>query len=163
MGELGLSPSGVSLIVTAFLASLAAGLATGVGALPIFFLKKISPAVENAMLGLAAGVMLAATFFSLIVPALEAAKEKSVHETLAVSIVIAGVLLGALAVWLIHEFVPHEHFITGREGIEKTALARIWLFVIAITIHNFPEGLAVGVGFGGGRIENGTAIAIGIG
>ncbi|MEX2450228.1 MAG: ZIP family metal transporter, partial [Rhodospirillales bacterium] len=124
-----MNPSGASLIGIGVLASFLAGLATGVGALPIFFLKKISPAVQNALLGLAAGVMLAATFFSLIVPALDSAKAQSAHDTIAVSVVIAGILLGALAVWVIHEFVPHEHFVVGREGVEQTALARIWLFV----------------------------------
>ncbi|MEQ9608892.1 MAG: ZIP family metal transporter, partial [Kiloniellaceae bacterium] len=65
--------------------------------------------------------------------------------------------------WLIHRYAPHEHFITGPKGPHIENVRRIWLFVIAITLHNLPEGLAVGVGFGGGDIDNGIALAIGIG
>src|SRR3546814_13438636 len=63
----------------------------------------------------------------------------------------------------IYRYTPHEHFVSGPEGPSTAQFRRIWLFVIAITLHNFPEGLAVGVGFGDGDIGNGTALAIGIG
>ena len=59
--------------------------------------------------------------------------------------------------------MPHEHFQLGREGGEATELSRIWLFVIAITLHNFPEGMAVGVGFAGGELSNGLPLTLGIG
>ena len=78
-------------------------------------------------------------------------------------LVICGILLGAAGLWLIHRYTPHEHFVLGREGPAVERIRRIWLFVIAITLHNFPEGLAVGVGFGGGNTANGIALAIGIG
>ncbi len=64
---------------------------------------------------------------------------------------------------LMNEKLPHEHFTMGREGPEAASLRRVWLFVIAITIHNFPEGLAVGVGFGAHGLEGGMPLAIGIG
>jgi ZIP family zinc transporter len=163
MSYFGLESPEFSLIALGFVASLAAGVMTGVGALPIFIVRRISPAAQTVMLGLAAGVMLAASVFSLILPGLESAKQTVGNETTAVLIIIASILIGALALWAIHAFVPHEHFIAGREGIPQAAMARIWLFVIAIAIHNFPEGLAVGVGFGGGRVNNGFAIATGIG
>lgn len=154
----------MSIIAIGFLASLAAGMATGVGALPALFLKNISGRAQDALLGFAAGVMLAASFFSLILPALDAAQEKGATEVVAVSIVIGGILLGVAAIWLINENLPHEHFIMGPDGkAASPSLRRIWLFVIAITLHNFPEGLAVGVGFGGHDIANGTSLAIGIG
>jgi ZIP family zinc transporter len=74
-----------------------------------------------------------------------------------------GIMLGAVALWLINEHVPHEHFIIlGREGVMSASLRRIWLFVIAITLHNFPEGLAVGVGFGTGDLGKASALALGI-
>lgn len=62
-----------------------------------------------------------------------------------------------------HRHLPHEHFLAGHEGPDTKALSRIWLFVIAITLHNFPEGMAVGVGFAGGDVSNGVTLATGIG
>ncbi len=154
----------MSIIVIGFLASLGAGMATGVGAIPALFMRNIPGKIQDALLGFAAGVMLAASFFSLILPALDAAQDQGAGEVTAVSIVIGGILLGVAAIWLINEHLPHEHFIMGPDGKAASAsLRRIWLFVIAITLHNFPEGMAVGVGFGGGDIENGTSLAIGIG
>lgn len=146
-----------------FLASLLAGLGSGVGALPILVVRQISSQVQNAMLGFAAGVMLAASFFSLILPGLEAAVAQGASEIGAATLIISGILLGAVCVWLMHTYAPHEHFIAGREGPYTEKLRRIWLFIIAITLHNFPEGLAVGVGFGGGDTGNAVALAIGIG
>jgi ZIP family zinc transporter len=74
-----------------------------------------------------------------------------------------GILLGAVALWWINACVPHEHFILGREGTASTSLRRIWVCVIGITLHNFPEGLAVGVGYGAGNLGAANALAIGIG
>jgi len=142
-----------NLILLGFLASLAAGLATGVGALPVLFVKRPSKRYLDLMLGFAAGVMLAATAFSLLIPAIEDG---------GAWVAVGGLLLGALALHLIDRFVPHEHFIRGHEG-PSSRLRKIWLFVIAITIHNFPEGLAVGVGFGSGALSPAIALAIGIG
>jgi zinc transporter, ZIP family len=136
---------------------------TGVGALPVFLPFRISTRTQDVLLGFAAGVMLAASAFSLIVPGLEAAAEDYGAELPAALIVGMGILLGAVALWLINEHVPHEHFILGREGVMSTSLRRIWLFVIAITLHNFPEGLAVGVVYGSGDLGNASALAIGIG
>jgi ZIP family zinc transporter len=145
------------------LASLLAGLATAVGALPALVIRRLDARAQNLMLGFAAGVMLAASFFSLILPALDVAAGPEADEVQGVIVVSLGVLLGAAALWTVHASVPHEHFILGREGPNVEMIRRIWLFVIAITLHNFPEGLAVGVSFGGGEIGNGLAIAIGIG
>jgi ZIP family zinc transporter len=63
----------------------------------------------------------------------------------------------------LNQRLPHEHFLLGRSGRQAAALRRVWLFVLAITLHNFPEGLAVGVGFGSGDIGAASALAIGIG
>ena len=145
------------------LASLLAGLGTGVGALGIFLLKRPSARAEDGMLSAAAGIMLAATFFSLLLPALAQADELTHNRPLGVAFVGAGVLAGALGLFAIHRSVPHEHFVLGREGPDTERITRIWLFVIAITLHNFPEGMAVGVGFAGGDVSNGLPLAIGIG
>src|SRR5690606_23317919 len=118
--------------------------------------------VESLMLGFAAGVMLAAAFFSLIQPGLEAARARGAGDLGAVGIVGSAVLAGAAALWLIHRYAPHEHFVSGREGPDASSLRRIWLFVIAITLHNLPEGLAVGVAYAADA-DSGRAVAIGMG
>lgn len=153
----------MSILLMGTLASLAAGLMTGVGALAVFFGKAIPQRWSDTLLGFAAGVMIAASFFSLILPGIEAAETRSGSTVIAASIAVGGIMLGAFAVWLMNELLPHEHFIAGPEGADPGQLSKIWLFVIAITIHNFPEGMAVGVGFGGGNVANGLSLATGIG
>jgi ZIP family zinc transporter len=150
-------------VLLGFLASLMAGLVTSLGALPVLFGRDISRRANDAMLGFAAGVMLAASFFSLIIPGLEIAKAIFGSQGIAAFVVTAGVLLGAGMIALLNEVIPHEHFIQGREGPGLEQVGRVWLFVFAITIHNLPEGLAVGVGFGDGNIASGAMLAIGIG
>lgn len=145
------------------LGSFLAGLGTGVGGLGIYLLKRPSARAEDGMLSAAAGIMLAATFFSLLLPALGQADELTTNRVLAVGIVALGVLAGAGGLFLVHRHVPHEHFVLGKQGPDNERIARIWLFVIAITLHNFPEGMAVGVGFAGGDTANGIPLAIGIG
>ncbi|MFO7857027.1 MAG: ZIP family metal transporter [Paracoccaceae bacterium] len=153
----------LSPVALGFLGSLAAGLLTAVGATPVLFGRIPSRAMRDLSLGFAAGVMLAASFFSLIIPALDAAAPGHDGEAAAAAIVCVAILLGMGAVALMNEKLPHEHFGTGREGPDGAALRRVWLFVIAITIHNFPEGLAVGVGFGVDGISAGLPLALGIG
>jgi ZIP family zinc transporter len=150
-------------IMMGFLASLGAGLMTGVGALPLLFGWKISNRMNDVLLAFAAGVMLAASFFSLIVPGVEIAKEIYSDPTIAAAIACIGVAIGAGFVAILNERVPHEHFIRGHEGPDLEGVAKIWLFILAITIHNFPEGLAVGVGFATGNTADGVALATGIG
>lgn len=152
-----------NLVLIGFIASLMAGLGTGVGAVAIFAVNRLSERLEDGLLSVAAGIMLAASFFSLLLPGIEYAETQTRHTALAVTIVSAGLLLGAVVLHLIHRYIPHEHFFSGREGPDTALLSRIWLFVIAIALHNFPEGMAVGVGFAGGDLDNGTSLAIGIG
>jgi len=151
-----LNNSGFSL--TGIIASILAGIATGVGALPLLFTKKISDKLLDTMLGFSAGVMLAATSFSLVIPALEYGGG-GLKGTLLTAL---GMIVGAVFLDLIDKFSPHVHTVLGNEG-SKSKLSRVWLFVIAITIHNFPEGLAVGVGFGTGNTFDGLSLSIGIG
>jgi len=135
------------------IASLLAGLATGAGAIPVLFTRRVSDRLLDVMLGFSAGVMLAATSFSLIVPAIDLGGPW---------VAVLGIVLGAFILHLIDRFVPHFHPSLGFEG-RPSRLSRIWLFVLAITIHNFPEGLAVGVSFGSGDIAAGLVIAMAIG
>ncbi|QPM67585.1 ZIP family metal transporter [Atribacter laminatus] len=142
-------------ITLGFLASLIAGCATGIGAIPVLFFRKqnFSHRLKDLLLGFAAGVMLAATAFSLLVPAIDIG---------GVWIAVIGVIIGALLLDGVDKVIPHEHFEMGREG-GSTNLRRIWLFVLAVTIHNFPEGMAVGVSFGTENISNGLTVATAIG
>lgn len=140
-----------------------AGLCTGLGAVPIFFIRRITQNTQGIMLGFGAGVMLAATAFSLIIPGIEAASETLGSEVAAALLVTLGIVTGGAFLWCSNQYFPHEHFFKGKEGSDQINLKRVWLFVIAIAIHNFPEGLAVGVGFGGGNVDNGIALTLGIG
>jgi len=142
----------IEIIRIGFTASLIAGLATGIGAVPIFFFKNISDRVLDVMLGFAAGVMLAASSFSLIVPAINLG---------GVWITAIGIAMGGITLHLIDRYTPHAHFMAGQEG-STSRLSRLWLLIIAIAIHNFPEGMAVGVSFGGGDIARGLVVATAI-
>jgi len=146
-----------------FLGSLAAGLMTAAGAVPVLFGRIPSRATRDLSLGFAAGVMLAASFFSLIIPALDAAALQFDASAAPAAIVCVAILLGMGAIALMNERLPHEHFGSGAEGPPSASLRRVWLFIFAITIHNFPEGLAVGVGFGADGISQGLPLALGIG
>ncbi|QSP94722.1 ZIP family metal transporter [Marinobacter salinisoli] len=153
----------ISIIWQGTLASLAAGAASGVGALAIFFVKSLSERLKDSMLAGAAGVMLAASFFSLLLPGLEYGEELLGATWASAAVVIFGLLSGAAVLFFLHQKLPHEHFDLGREGPDAEHIRRIWLFIIAITLHNFPEGMAVGVGFAGGDVRNGYVLATGIG
>lgn len=152
-----------SPVLLGFLGSLVAGLMTALGAVPVLFGKGPSRAVRDMSLGFAAGVMLSASFFSLIIPALETAGQRYGEGAVPAAIAVIGILAGMGCVAILNEVLPHEHFKTGREGPEAASLRRIWLFIAAITIHNFPEGLAVGVGFGAHGLTGGMPLALGIG
>ncbi|EBA07212.1 ZIP family metal transporter [Sagittula stellata] len=136
-------------LLTALLGGAVAAFATTAGAIPAVIGKRMSRATSDLMLGFAAGVMLSAAYFSLILPGIERAEEQTGSVWLAAAIAAAGVSLGAGFVWLLNAKIPHEHFKSGPEGgADQATIARIWLFILAITIHNFPEGLSIGVAFG---------------
>lgn len=143
----------------ALAATLFTAFATGAGALPVLVIRNISDAVRDTLLGFGAGVMLAASFFSLLAPALDRGAQIAGSAAGGVSIVAAGLLIGAAVLMAADRFLPHEHFIKGREGLALRNAPGLWLFVIAITLHNIPEGLAVGIAQGSGT---GTAITLGI-
>ncbi|WP_315787203.1 ZIP family metal transporter [Fischerella sp. JS2] len=151
-----------SLVIGA-IASLGAGLATVVGALPILLPINLTQRLQGIMLGFGAGVMLAATSFSLILPGTEAAIAQGASKPYAALTIVIGILLGGVFLQLVHKFLPHEHFFKGKENCNGANLKKIWLFIGAITIHNFPEGLAVGVNFGNHNITEGIPVALGIG
>ncbi|MCS7179154.1 MAG: ZIP family metal transporter [Anaerolineae bacterium] len=144
---------GENLLLMGISGTLLTGFATGVGALPVLFIRRVPERVLDALLGFAAGVMLAATAFSLIVPAIALG---------GIGPAAGGILMGALFLAALDHILPHTHFIKGAEG-PASHLRRVWLLVIAITLHNFPEGLAVGVGFGSGRLSEALVLMVAIG
>lgn len=155
---------GLGTIQVGLLGSFVAGMFTAVGALPIFFLRRISRATEDALMGFGAGVMLAAAAFELLLPAAEGAQAQYGSVSMAILVLAAGVGLGGGFLLMLHRLVPHEHFVIGpQSGADPKKIRRIYLFIFAIALHNLPEGLAVGVGFGGGASAGVTlAVAIGL-
>ncbi|MGD9945468.1 MAG: ZIP family metal transporter [Burkholderiaceae bacterium] len=153
-----------SPLLAALLASLIGGFAaTTVGALPVLVLHRLSPRMNNSMLAFAAGVMLAATVFSLLLPGYEQAEAVFGGSRGAALGVIAAMMIGGLFMAAIHRFLPHEHFQKGPEGVGRDRIARVWLFVLAIAVHNLPEGLSIGVGAASGDARIGLGVTLGIG
>ena len=142
------------VLLTAF----GVGGATVVGALIGLIFKKQSHRFADIVLSFAAGVMLAAAVLGLILPALEAGGKYGILIT------IAGIFAGAVCLNLIDRLVPHLHKLAGGEEEAHTNgnISKVLLFVAAIAIHNFPEGIAAGVGFGGGDTSQALMIAGGI-
>ncbi|MFV0466206.1 MAG: ZIP family metal transporter [Lachnospiraceae bacterium] len=143
---------------------------TALGASLVFFFKSINKTVLNAMLGFAAGVMIAASFWSLISPGIALSEELGQTAWMTAAI---GFMAGGLFLYGVDKLMPHLHMgleTSQAEGI-KTSWQRSILLVLAITLHNIPEGLAVGVAFGaaaagnisGATLSGAVALAIGIG
>jgi ZIP family zinc transporter len=156
--------SDLELIGLGVLGSLLAGAATGLGALPGGVLRRPSERLLDIALGIAAGIMLAATAFSLLVPALELGHTVQVTLALLVGAVFVEVVGHAVPVpWLHRQHAGHPPaFVAG--GALDTAAApvrSVHLLVVAMTLHNLPEGLSVGVTYGSGDVAGGTALAIG--
>ncbi len=156
-------------VVQALLATLFTWFVTALGAALVFFFKEINKKVLDAMLGFAAGIMIAASFWSLLAPAIEMSEEMGLPPWLPA---IVGFAAGGIFLKLVDAFLPHLHLfepIENAEGI-KTSWQRSVLMVMAITLHNIPEGLAVGVAFGAvaaglpsATMAGAIALAIGIG
>lgn len=143
----------------------AAGFATtALGALPALVLRGIPQRVEDSLLGFAAGMMLAASAFSLLLPGLAAGAEILGSKPMGAGTVVLGMFLGVLLMLGLDEFTPHEHDKTGPCGPGYEKCGRVWLFVFAIALHNLPEGMAIGVSFSQGDMSVGlpltTAIAL---
>ncbi len=164
-------------------ASLLAALATAVGALPIFLVERLSKRQESAFMAFAAGVMLAAAVFALLLPSLDAGRALMATtggSTLGAAMLTSvGLVLGMALMIAIDRFTPHEHAVLppaadGRampQSPDHTAGQRAWLMVLAILIHNVPEGLAVGAAYagsalgvdGGAAVNAGASVALAIG
>ncbi len=138
--------------------------ATALGAAPALALRGIPQRVEDSMLGMAAGMMLAAAAFSLLIPGLAAGSEILGGKAAGTGVVVVGLGLGVLLMLGLDAFTPHEHEKTGPCGPGHDRCGPVWLFVFAIALHNLPEGMAIGVGFSAGDMHVGlplvTAIAL---
>ena len=160
---------GMGPVLQALLATLFTWGVTALGAAGVFTQREINKKVLNAMLGFAAGVMIAASFWSLLAPSIEMSEALGLPKYLPP---LVGFLLGGVFLWGIDRILPHLHLglpMSSREGI-KTTWQRSILLVLAITLHNIPEGLAVGVAFGaaaaglpGATLAGAVALALGIG
>lgn len=156
-------------ILQALVATLFTWGVTALGAGAVFSFKSINRRLLDSMLGFAAGVMIAASFWSLLSPAIEMAEEMDVPAWFPA---VTGFLLGGAFLWGVDKILPHLHMglpTNEAEGI-KTSWQRSVLLVLAITLHNIPEGLAVGVAFGAlgadlpaASLAGAIALAIGIG
>ena len=140
------------------LTALGVGGATVIGALIGFLFKNISHRFSDIVLSFAAGVMLAAAVLGLVLPSLDYGGDW------ALPITVAGIFVGAMCLNLIDKLVPHLHRLAGQdsEAHPNAQLSKVLLFVAAIAIHNLPEGIAAGVGFGGGDTTQALIIAGGI-
>ncbi len=140
------------------LTALGVGGATVIGALIGFIFKNISHKFSDIVLSFAAGVMFAAAMLGLIIPSLEYGGKYGILIT------VAGIFAGAVCLNLIDKLVPHLHKIVGvePESHHNANLNKVLLFVLAIAIHNLPEGIAAGVGFGSGDTTQALIIAGGI-
>lgn len=143
-----------------WLTALGIGGATMIGAVLGFVFRKISHRFSDVVLAFAAGVMMAAAVIGLILPSLEYGGK------LALPVAVAGIFCGALCLTLLDQLVPHLHKLAGVEPEshpDQTArLDKVLLFVVAIALHNFPEGVAAGVSFGGGNTAEALVVAGGI-
>jgi ZIP family zinc transporter len=154
-------------VLAAFLATTFTWLLTAFGASFVFFFKSMNRVVLDGMLGFTGGVMVAASFWSLLAPAIEMSKGEGFVKVIPAAV---GFLLGALFLFALDKTLPHLHInFKETEGI-KSPWQRTTLLVLAITLHNIPEGLAVGVLFGGvaagipeASIAGAVTLAIGIG
>jgi len=161
--------SGLHPVYQALVATLFTWFMTALGAGLVFFFKRINRKVLDAMLGFAAGVMIAASYWSLLAPAIAMAEESGGPAWVPATI---GFLLGGAFLWVIDKLLPHVHPgfpVEEAEGV-STSWRRSVLLVLAITIHNIPEGLAVGVAFGAlaadlpaATLGGAVALALGIG
>lgn len=156
-------------IMGAFLASLFTWILTAAGASLVFFLRGMNRALLDGMLGFTGGVMVAASFWSLLAPGIEMSKGEGFVKVIPA---VVGFALGAVFIYGLDKVLPHLHINfkeEEKEGVE-TPWRRTTLLVLAITLHNIPEGLAVGVLFGGvaagmpeATIGGAVALALGIG
>lgn len=142
-----------SALQTALRSGMVAAAATALGAAPLLLARRVRTSVQDSLLGFGAGVMLAASVFSLLLPAVAAAQDNGATQSMATAQALLALALGAAALLAADRLLPHQHTPEDRRNP-----AAAWLFVVAIALHNLPEGLAIGVA----ATLDSTAVAHGI-
>lgn len=137
-------------------------LSTALGAAPGLIIKKLPVVTEDTMLGMAAGMMLGASFFSLILPGIEVGTALTGNALSGVGIIIFGMFGGVLLMLGLDYYLPHEHQHLGPCGAGHQQVGRVGLFVLAIALHNFPEGMAIGVSYTDGNLAVGIPLTVAI-
>ncbi len=145
-------------VVQALLGGIFTWWVTMLGSALVFLKKDMNRKILDAALGFSAGIMISASFFSLIIPALDIASSWKIPSWIPVSI---GFLAGGLFLKVIDSIIPHLHIFLPLEKAEgiKSGLSKTWLLILAMTIHNFPEGMAVGVAFGSIHVLKNATLA----
>jgi ZIP family zinc transporter len=149
--------AGFNVVTQALVATIGTYLLTAVGTLPVLFFRSAPRRLMDTMMGFAAGVMVAASGWSLLVPAIDRG---------GVMQAAIGLVSGGAFLYVADQLLPHLHGEFPNEAVAegpRVAWRRSALLMLAMTLHNFPEGMAVGVSFGGGDLGSATALAIGIG
>ena len=157
-----LTDTASTVVRYALLGGTAGFAATAIGSVPALVLRHVPQKIEDAMLGMAAGMMLAASAFSLLLPAIEAGEKILGSKVYGAGLAVIGMALGVLLMLGMDEFMPHEHENAGAFGAGHERTSRIWLFVFAIALHNLPEGMAIGVGFSQGDMTVGIPLTVAI-
>ena len=125
---------------------------TTFGAAMVFLMKKeMNPKVEKILLGFASGVMIAASIWSLIIPSIEMAEEQGKIAWIPAAI---GFLLGMIFLLILDSLIPHLHLDSNKPEGMKSKLKKTTMMIFAVTLHNLPEGMAVGITFAGASVGN---------
>lgn len=155
--------NGVSLAMQyAFIGGLGGFAGTAFGAVPALVVRKLPTKIEDTMLGFAAGMMMAASAFSLLLPGLVAGMEMTSSKVFGAGVVVFGMACGVILMLSLDKFTPHEHETIGSFGPGNERFNKVWLFVFAISLHNLPEGMAIGVGFSHADMAIGLPLTIAI-
>lgn len=163
LSQLLITPLDSTILRNAAIGGFVGFASTAVGAVGALLLRNLASRTEDSMLGFAAGMMLAASSFSLLLPGLEAGEALTGSPVAAALLMLIGLALGVGLMLGLDRFTPHEHEHLGPCGPQVARMGRVWLFTLAITLHNLPEGMAIGVSFSGGDLTVGVPLTTAIG
>jgi len=154
----------LSPLLQGTLAGLVIGFMTFIGILPLLFFQEINQRKQDILLGMSGGIMLAATTFSLLLPSLEESKQTfGLSPFWTVTIVSCSMLIGIGFIKIVSRYFDFEQYFNTQENISTAFAKKVWIFIFAITLHNFPEGMAVGMGYGQEDLHKAFSLTIGIG